>query len=132
MIPSTDVGEGDLHTEIRLDELRQLAQAVAETALGIVGSRSWCVFSGIGRSQHLHSVKRLLASTVEDAVRRVIVHGFKSAGGGRSFGIATADGEVADVVHGDGRLGTAENAWKRWTQRNCAESRFLIGWRQVA
>ena len=33
MVPSADVGEGDLHAEVRLDELRGLAHGVAEASL---------------------------------------------------------------------------------------------------
>ena len=33
VVPAADVGEGDLHSEVCFDQLRQLLQAVAEAAL---------------------------------------------------------------------------------------------------
>src|ERR1039458_6031904 len=38
MIPAAHVGEGHLHAHVGLDELRDLAQAVAKAAFGIIGA----------------------------------------------------------------------------------------------
>src|SRR5271166_2827768 len=48
MVPSSDIGEGDLYSEVRLDELRGLPQCVAESAARIVRSRRWRVALRIG------------------------------------------------------------------------------------
>ena len=66
MIPSTDIGEGDLHTEIGFDQLRQLTQAVAEASLGVIRTRCRCVLTRIGGLQHLHGVESLLSGAVQD------------------------------------------------------------------
>ncbi len=38
MVPAADVGERDLNSEIRFDELSQLFEAVAEVSVGTVGT----------------------------------------------------------------------------------------------
>src|SRR5579864_6311725 len=40
VVPTSDIGERDLYTEIRLDELSELLQAVAEAASRVVCPRS--------------------------------------------------------------------------------------------
>src|ERR1051325_9519773 len=39
MVPAADIGERDLHSEIGLNKLRQLPQAVAKTSTRIIRSR---------------------------------------------------------------------------------------------
>src|SRR5215467_2458813 len=110
MIPPTDIGEGDLHAEIRLDELCELPQAVAKTALGIVRARSWHVLAGVSGLEHLYRVESLFARAMQDAVRGAIVHRLEGAGCGRGLGIPAAHGKVGDVVHRDGGFGPAEDS----------------------
>src|SRR5271165_7255405 len=48
MVPAADVGEGDLHPDIRLDKLRSLPQRVAKASLRIIGAGGRRVFLRIG------------------------------------------------------------------------------------
>src|ERR1700733_7711856 len=51
MVPAADVGEGYLHSQIRFDQLRQLAKAVAESPTRIVCAGRRFVLCGVGRLQ---------------------------------------------------------------------------------
>ena len=122
VVPASDIGEGHLHAEIRLDQLRQLLQAVAEVSLGIVRIGRRRVVRGIDGLQRLDRVEGFLAGAVQHGVDRVIVHGFESVRHRCRVGIFSADGEIVEVVDRDRRLFAGENARQRWPQRNGAEA----------
>ena len=77
MVPASDIGEGDLHAEVGLDELRKLAQAVAEVAVRIVGSGRGLIFRGVGGAQHFDSVEGLLPGAVKNGIDVLEEHDFR-------------------------------------------------------
>ena len=125
MIPAADVGKGDPHAEVCLNQLRELAQAVTEASSGIICSRRRLVFARIGRLQHLHGFERFFPGSVQHCVSRVVVHSLECAGGRGRFGTAPpSDREVVDVIHRDRRLRAAQNPRKGRTERDGTERRF--------
>src|SRR5580698_8451943 len=99
MITATNVGKRYLHAKIRLDELCELAQAVAEASLGIIRSRRRLVLRRVSRLEHIDRVKSFFPGAMKHAVGGVIVHSLERARGRRRLRIAAADGEVVDVIH---------------------------------
>jgi len=69
MIPATYVSKGHLHSEVCLDELRELAQAVAEAPLGIIGARRRLVLRRVRGLQHSYRVKRFFSGAVQARYR---------------------------------------------------------------
>ena len=132
MVPAADIGKRHLHAEIRFDQLRELAQAVAEASLGIVGAGRGLVLRRVRGLQHLDRVKRFFAGAVQHGIERVVVHGLESIGDRRGFRIASADGKIVDVVDGDGRLDAAQDARNRRAHGDGLEGRFLRWLRQLA
>ncbi len=123
MVPAADVGEGDLNSEIRFDQLRELLEAVAEVSAGIVGGRGGLVFRRIGRSQHLYRVESFLTGAVQHGIDRVLVHGFEAIGIRRGFGIVSAHAEVVDVIYRDCGLAAGKNSRQGWSEGDGAKSR---------
>src|ERR1700674_1112656 len=104
MIPAADIGERDPPSEIRLDQLSELLEAVAEASVKIVGAGCRLVLARIGGLQHLYCIEGFLSGAVQNGIHRVLIHGFECVGGWCGFGIAPTHAEVVDVVHGDSTL----------------------------
>ena len=127
VIPSANVGKRNLHSQVRLDELRQLLQAVAEPAARILRARSGLVLGGIGGLQHFHRIESFLPRAVKDRVDGLLVHGFKSIRDRGRVCIPSPDSEVVDVVYRHRSLRPGQDARQSWSQRNRAKGRFLGG-----
>ena len=69
-VPAADVGERHLEADVRLRQLRDLLQRLAERAAGIVGAVFRLVFRRVGDLQHLDGVERLAADAVQHAIGR--------------------------------------------------------------
>ena len=124
VIPAADVGECDLHAQVRFDELRELAQAIAEAALGIVRSGRGLVFIRVGGLEHLDRVESFLTGAVQHGIHGLVIHRFESIGDGRAIRAAAADAEIVDVVHGHGGLAAGKHARQRWSHGDGAEGRI--------
>ena len=128
VVPAADVGKSDLHAEIGFDQLRELLQAVAETALGIVGVGCGRVLRCVGSFQRLDRVESFRAGSMQHGVDGVIVLGFECVRHGRGVGIFSADRKIVQIVDRDRRLFARENARQRRAERDGAEGR-VIGWK---
>ena len=127
VIPAADVGKRDLHAEVRLDELRELLQAVAETATRIIRAGRGLVLRWIGRLQHLHRIEGLLARAMQHRVDRLVIHRFEGVGDGRRVWVASANAEIVDVIHGDRTLAAGQDARQSRAQRDGAEGGLVRG-----
>src|ERR1700691_1035403 len=121
MVPPSDIGECYLNSEICLDQLRQLFQAVAKASFRIVRIGGGRVVRGIGGFQRFDRVEGVLAGAVQDAGDRVVVHGLEGARHWRSVGIFSPDGKIVDVVDGSRGFFAGENARQRWAQGDRSE-----------
>src|SRR5208337_423743 len=118
---STDVGERDLHTEVRLDELRSLPQRVAEAALRIVGSRRWRVMLRVGGLQHLDRFKCLAPGAMQDAVHGLRVHCLECTAQRSRGWISAHDTKSVYVADRDRRRLACKNTRQRSAQRDSSE-----------
>src|SRR5579864_6369984 len=125
VVPAADIGERHLYAEIRLDELSELSQAVAEAASRVVRTRSGFVLGGVGGFQHFDCVEGFLPCTVQNGIDRLVVHGFKSVRDGSRIRIAATDTEVVDVVYRDGTFRARQNSRECRTERDGAEGRVV-------
>src|SRR5712691_2437227 len=130
MVPSADIGECNLHAEVCLDELGELFQTVAETSTRIICAGRRRIVGWVRGFQHLYGFERFLASTVENGIHRLVVHGFESIGDRGGVGTLAAYSKIADVVHGYSGLIAGQNARQRRSERNRTECRILRGRRQ--
>ena len=103
MIPAADIGERHFNSHIRLDQPRDLPQALTECAARIIGPRLIRLL--LDRLQKLHGVKCLAAGPVENFVRRARVHGLKHFR--RAF---IAHLKTVQTLDGDGVVATAHGA----------------------
>ena len=69
-IPSADVGERHLETDIRLRQLCDLLQCLPERTAWILGPVCRLVLGRIGNLQHPDGVERFAASAVQHAIGR--------------------------------------------------------------
>ena len=122
-VPAAGLGEGDLEPDVRLDQLRDLAKRVRRRPTA--GSRrrvSGWYFRRVGRLEHSHRVERLAARSIRAPVGRGRVLRFERRlhHVGR---LAGADAELADLAHGQRRLGALQRARQLRRERDGAERR---------
>ena len=110
MVPSTDVGEGNLHAEVRLDELRSLPEGVAEAAVAD-SSRPVPVYSVADRRTSASSPLRTSpASAVQHGVDGLVIHGLEGVAQRRGGGIAPGDAKSIYVADRNRRSFAGQNA----------------------
>ena len=119
-VPPAHVGERDLESDVALDELRDLLEALAELRLRIVRTVLRLVLLRIRRAQHLHRLEHLLPGAVDEvgrsgAVQRLEARHLVAAG--------RAHGELVERVHRDRRRGALENARRLRRHRDGAKRR---------
>ena len=123
-IPAAGFGEGDLEADVRLDQLRDLAQRVAVAGARVLRAVLRLVFQRVGGFQHPYRIERLPAGLVQDLVGGGGVLGFE-----RRLhhlgGLPGADAELADLRDRQRRRRAVERAWQLSAQRDGAERRGL-------
>src|SRR5262245_19818604 len=122
MVPSANICERNLDTQVRLDQLRQLPEAVAERAPWIVRTLCGRVLCRIGCLQHLHRIKGLASRAMQNRISGLVVHRFEGIRDGGGTRIAPTDSKVVDVAHRGCRFGARQDAWQSRTERNSTKS----------
>ncbi len=104
-VPAIDLGEGDLEADIGFDQLRDLLEVPAETALRVDGPVGGLVVGCTGLLEEFERVERFAGGAVQNGVDRRGVHAFKAVGGagGASKGDGRIPGEAEGVEVADGK-----------------------------
>ena len=106
-VPAADFGERHFDAHIRLDQARDLLQALAESAAGILRSIRRRVALLLDRLHDLDRAESLLAGPVQNGVERMVVHALESR---RGFLIAHL--KIVQIVDRDGVVASAQRTRK--------------------
>src|SRR5438132_8606669 len=117
MIPTPDVGESRLDTDIRLDQPGDLLQRVTESAL-VLSTAGWSVWIPIDGFDHLHRFERFPARRHEPRIGRRRVHRLEDGG---HFFISRF--ELLEVVDCHGLAVATERTWQLGADGNRAKGR---------
>src|SRR5437867_10116410 len=93
MVPTSDIGERDFYSGIRLDKPRDLLQSAAEFS-DVLSAVDGVVWTLVDRLDHLYGVKSPFSRHIETSVRRRRIHTLENAGC-----ISIADLKLLEVVH---------------------------------
>src|SRR6185437_16321733 len=118
-IPSADVREGDLDADSGFDELRDLAQTLAEWRCRIRSAVFRDVLRGVRRAEHLHGVEGLGTRAVHEIGAAGTIECFETF----DVGACGADAELGEVRHGDARRRPLENPRRLRRESDCFEWR---------
>ena len=108
-VPAVDVDEADLKSDVGADELRHLAQRLAEAAAGIVGAVGGRQPRRAGALQQLHGLEGLAAGAVQQVVYTVVVERLEAPACPRGLA-AGAHVEALERAQGEGAGVAAEAA----------------------
>ena len=129
-VPAGAVEEGDLHADVRLDELSDLQEAPSQAAARVVGSVRGLVLRRIRLLQLLHRVEPLLRRRGEESGRRALVQRLERAGEAIARRLLwDPQSERLEVVDGEGRGRAREDARQLRPESDGAERRvgvFLV------
>ena len=124
-VPALHVGEGDLEADVGLDELRDLAQRLAERHARILGAVRRRDARGPGAPEHLHRVECLAPRSVQEIANALLVERLEALP--RGAVVAGPDVESVERLHRDRADVPLEGARKRRADRHRAERRRLRG-----
>ena len=79
-VPPAAIGEGDLDANIRLDQLRNLQERLAEPARRVVGAVLGTILRRIGALEHLYGFESLARGGREQSGSGPVVQFFERAG----------------------------------------------------
>ncbi len=126
-VPAAALRERHLDADAGLDQHRDLAQAPAQRAAGIVDSRRRPVGRGVQPPQHLGGLEGLAGGVEQQALRGLLVERLESAtGGGERRRPGQAETKVGQVGDRQGRRRPVERARHRAGHGHGAKRRRLV------
>ncbi len=114
-------------SDVGLQELTDLLQALAKPAFPIIGAIFRLIFSGIGFTKHVDGFKGFRAGAAQHVIDGLRVHGFKAAFSDVIHaGVLRDNFELLHVRQRDGRGGAAQHAGKIGTHGHGAKRRSIF------